>query len=85
MTGIRLILNDGTIIENGTAGVSEKILWLWIPGYTMAQAAEIFFDQSKTEKIIFQYGQMEDVFRNYTNCTSLMMDSAEVAVCLERR
>ena len=85
MEGNRLILNDGTVIENGRAGKADKILWLWLPGWTMAQAAEIFFDPAKTGKIIFQYGEMEDVFTNYTNCTSLMMDSGEIAVSLERR
>ena len=84
MDGKRLILNDGTTIENGQAGYSEGILWCFFAG-TMQQAANIFFDPSKTGKIIFQYGEMEEVYEGFTNCTSINMDvDGNVSVCLKK-
>lgn len=72
--GQRLILNDGTIIENGSAGRSDGSLWLYVGTYTMAAAAEIFLNQGKTGKIIFQYGEMEETYTGYTVCKALMID-----------
>lgn len=82
MEGLRLILNDGTVIENGRAGLADGYLWLWLPGWTMAQAAAKAFDPSVMGKIIFQYGEMEDVHAGYTVCINLMQESTEVAVCM---
>ena len=69
MNGHRLILNDGTVIEDGEAGLSSSgNLWLWFGGYTMMQAAAMFFDPEKTEKITF-YRTEEAItdFEGYTN------------------
>ena len=82
MEGQRLILKNGTVIEDGRAGFFDGSLWLWMPGLTMAEAAAIAFDSSATSRIIFQYGDMEDVHSGYTVCTILMQDGNEIAVCL---
>lgn len=85
MEGQRLILMDGTIIEDGTAGLSSGFLWCWFTGYTLQQAAAVFFDSAKTGKIEFQYGEMTDTFEDYTDCTSLMIDTdGKISVCLTR-
>ena len=39
MEGRRLILSDGTVIEDGQAGLADGNLWLYLPGYTMQDAA----------------------------------------------
>ena len=70
-TGRRLILNDGTTIEDGQAGCFEGVLWAYLTGYTLQQASSLFFDTEKTEKIIFQYGEMEDEYNGYTNCFNI--------------
>ena len=83
MEGQRLILNDGTMIENGRAGYSEGYLWLYFTGYTLPEAGSIFFDQTKTASIIFQYGEMEDVYNGFTVCRNLMIDmDGNVSVCM---
>lgn len=85
MTKLRLILNDGTIIENGTAGFAQGFLWLWFTGYTMAQAAQTFLDPAKTSRIVFEYGQMSDTYEGFTDCTVLMIDAdGRVSVCLKK-
>lgn len=84
MEGLRLILNDETVIENGRAGYSSGFLWLWMPGLTMQDAAMIAFDAEKTEKIVFQYGEMSDEYEGFTRCTRIMEEEFEIAVCLTR-
>ena len=79
---VRLILNDGTIIENGRAGYSMGFLWLRLPGFTMQAAADIAFNPALTQRIVFQYGQMEDVYEGYTSCTSINNEDSMISVCL---
>ena len=83
MDGRRLILNDGTTIEDGVAGYAEGFLWLRFPGYTMQQAALLFFDPNKTARIIFQYGEMQDEYNGFTTCRTLTMDAdGLMSVCM---
>ena len=83
MEGQRLILNDGTTIENGSAGYSDGFLWLWFAGFTMQQAATMFFDAAKTERIVFQYGEMQDEYTGFTTCRTLMVDTdGKISVCM---
>lgn len=84
-TGERLILNDGTQIENGRCGYSDGHLWCWVKDFTMMQAAQVFFDPNKTNRIVYEYGEMSDTYENFTNCTNLMIDSdGIISVCLTR-
>ena len=85
MEGIRLILNDGTVIENGRAGYAEGRLWCYIQGLTMVQTAGLFFDTYKTARIVFQYGEMEDVYEGYTNCVNIQVNvDGLVSVCMTK-
>ena len=85
MEGQRIVFNDGTTVENGIAGYSEGCLWLTLPGYSMQQAAAVAFDSGKTDHIVFQYGDMQDVYDNYTECVNIHSDyDGLVSVCLKR-
>ena len=84
MEGLRLILNDGTIIENGRAGYSEGSLWLYLPGMNMMEAAMTVLDTEKTEEITFQYGEEEKSYEGFTNCIRLISNEREIAVCMVR-
>jgi hypothetical protein len=82
-TGRRLILKDNTTIEDGKAGYADGFLWLWFSGYTLQQAAAIFFDPSKTETIVFQYGGMQDEYTGFTDCRTLTTNAdGEISVCM---
>ena len=74
MEGVRLILNDQTIIENGSAGYSAGSLWLYFTGYTMMEIAQIFCDPGKTSHIVFQYGEMQDTYDGFTSCINMSID-----------
>lgn len=85
MDGNRLILADGSVIEGGQAGYSQGYLWLTITGLTLKEASVIFFDTARTREIRFQYGEMEDVYEGFTDCTNLQIDvDAVVSVCLRK-
>jgi hypothetical protein len=76
---------DGTTIENGSCGYAGGKVWCWVKGFTMPQAAAIFFDPQKTGKIVFEYGQMSDTFEGYTNCINLFIDTdGQISACLIR-
>ena len=80
---MRLILKDGTVIEGASAGYNTGTLWCYMKGLSLMEAAAIFFDPGKTARIVFVYGEMEDVHVGFTRCTNLKIDSdGEVAVCL---
>ena len=85
LEGLRLILMDGTTLENATAGSAGGFLWCMVPGMTMAQAASVFFDPEKTGHIVFQYGEMSDEYDGYTTCTAIMTDTGgNISVSLTR-
>ena len=85
MEGRQLILNDGTIIENGEAGSSDGILWCYFTGYTLQEAAAMFFDVGKTSRIKFVYGEMQDEYEGFTNCFNINVDvDGRVSVGLKR-
>ena len=51
----------------------------------MQQAAVLFFDPSKTSRIEFDYGDMQNVYEGYTNCFNLGIDvDGKVTVGLTR-
>jgi hypothetical protein len=84
MEGLRLIFDDETVIENGRAGYSSGFLWLWMPGFSMQDAAMIAFNTEKTANIVFQYGEMQDEYEGFTNCIRIIAEENEIAVCLTK-
>ena len=84
MTGKRVILNNGTILENAEAGYADGFLWIWFDG-TMQQAAELFLDPANTSVITFQYGEMQDVYEGYTDCTVIKASAdGTLSVCMTK-
>ena len=83
MEGRQIVLNDGTVIPDGEAGYSEGFLWCWFTGYTIQQAASMFFDANKTSRIVFQYGDLADTYEGFTACVNLGVNAdGRVSVCL---
>ena len=84
MEGQRLIFKNGMVVEDGRAGQDGNTLWLWIPGMTMQEVAGFAFDPSVMGKVIAQYGEEEDVFAGFTDCTVLIRDTNEINVCMAK-
>lgn len=82
---IRLVLMDGTILNDCSAGYSEGRLWLTIVGLTLAEVALIAFNPDKTGRIQYDYGEMRDVYEGFTNCVHLDVDvDGKVSVCMTK-
>lgn len=82
-TGRRLILADGTTIEDGEAGQAAGFLWLYIPGLNMREVADTVLDEEKTAEIRFEYGEMADTYTGYTECRSINRDwDGRISVCM---
>ena len=82
----KIVLNDGTEIDGGTAGISSGGgLWIYFTGYTMMQAAMMFLDPQKTAKITFIGGDSEAVYEGYTNCVNMSLDeTGQFHICMTR-
>lgn len=81
MEGHRLILNDGSEIENGQAGLANGALWLWIPG-KFWDVADMARNAEKMQIITFQFGEMQEEYEGYTICTGIMSNSDVIAVSM---
>ena len=79
---MKLALNDGTVVDEGSAGVLGNELWIYLPGYTMQQAAEKAFNANATRRIIWQYGDTEETYIGYTDCDTIKRDDDRIMVCL---
>lgn len=74
MDGTRLILNDGTVIENGRAGLSGGELSLWMPGYSIVQVAMLIADKTKMQRVISSAGGLDNEYVGYTECVLITID-----------
>ena len=81
----KIVLNDGTEIEDGRAGYAEGFLWCYLTGYTMQRAASLFFDVNKTERIVFEYGAEQNIYEGFTECINININvDGIVSVCLTK-
>lgn len=71
----KLILADGTEIEQGRAYLSDGELWLMIGwnGRTVLEAAKIFSDETKTERITYVHDEVDE-FEGMTDLRMVMID-----------
>ena len=80
MDGHRIVLNDGSAYENGRAGYSGGLLWLWFPGLEFWEVCDIARDADKMRRVVFQYGDMEETYEGFTTCTGVLQDATEVSL-----
>lgn len=46
----------------------------------------MFSNPEKTGRIVFQYGEQEDVYEGFTVCRTIMIDSDNhISVCMKKR
>ena len=60
-----VIMADGTILY-GTAGEASGVLWLYLKRIGFQDAANVAFDESKTQEIKAVYGKQMDVYTGFT-------------------
>lgn len=85
MDGETLTMNDGTVIDEGYAGYSQGHLWCYFAGYTIQEAAALFFDPAKTSHIVYQYGTHSTEYDGFTECTFISIDvDGKLSVSLKK-
>lgn len=52
----RLILKDGTVLNNCECGYYNRSLWCYLKGYSFSEAFQLFSDPDNFETVIFEYG-----------------------------
>jgi hypothetical protein len=62
-----LILKDGTVLEGSECGYADHNLWCYIKNLSLTETFAVFSDPSKTETIIFRYGNTEEKYVGFTN------------------
>lgn len=69
----KLILNDGTELENSYAAETVDFLFLYISnGMNMMQIMMLMMDQSKISRIIYESGEANQTeYNDYTTVTSI--------------
>ena len=85
-TGRRIILADGTTFENADCGYADGFLWNYIPGdLNLQETAMIFFDKTKTARIIYEYGEMSDEYTGMTELKQIAKDNTGmIRICLTK-
>lgn len=83
MNGRRIVFADGEVIETAAAGYADGFLWLTLPGVTPRDAAAKCTDESKTKRILFQYGEMQDEYIGFTVFVS-MIAGDDIKVCMTK-
>ena len=82
--GFRIILADGTTIEDARASLADGFFWMYIPGITIQEATEFAFDPEKMSKIRYQHGQAEEEYDGYITPYHLMTNPSEISVCMTK-
>lgn len=60
------------ILSDCSAGATTDNLWLYLKGWTLAEAADLAFDQESLERIEFHYGSLHTTFDGYTKATAVI-------------
>ncbi len=83
----RLILADGTVLEDCECGYDSKSLWCFLKGISFSEAFQIFSGPDKFNKIIFEldYDTIIDriIYTGIEQITSVVQRDDKVNVRLE--
>ena len=78
----RLVLADGTVLDQSECGYAERKLWCYLKNLTFADAFQIFSNPDKIGVIKFEYGLTDQYTRiTYTGFTDIQtITSRELSI-----
>lgn len=81
-----LILNDESTLKTSGAGTYDGYLWIYGLSISIAEAAGIFGNESKTATISVHYQEAlpDSVFEGFTILYAVMADEGMTKVCLKK-
>lgn len=63
----KLVLADGTVLENSECGYYEHELHCWVKDRTMTEVFELFSDPDKTRVISYTYRDYTQIYRGFVD------------------
>lgn len=83
----RLILNDGTVLENCDCGYSSRSLWCFLKGIPFGEAFQYFSSPEKFQSVTLELEYMDftdrTVYSGFEAITSITQSENTVDVRLE--
>ena len=61
-----LVLADGTVLPKSSCGYSDKNLWCWVSGKTMAECFALFTDPLNLQTIECYYVTEKYIYKGFT-------------------
>lgn len=66
MEGRKVVMADGTELLDAEIGYTDQHIWCFLKNVTFPEAYDLFSDPLKTQVLIFDYGDMQDVHEGFT-------------------
>ena len=83
----RLVLKDGTILNDCECGYCNGSLWCYLKGLSFNEAFQQFSDPSKLSEITFEYGTetyyRQTIYSGFTNIIAIEKRDFTIDVRLE--
>lgn len=71
MEGRRVVMADGTELLDAEIGYTDKHIWCFLKHITFFEAYDLFSNPLKTQTLIFDYGDMQDVYEGFTELDTI--------------
>lgn len=84
MDGRRIVMADGTEMIDAEIGYANGHIWCFLKNITLPMAYDLFSDTRKTGTLIFNYGEMQDVYEGYTQVNTIKISEDGVDVRLDK-
>ena len=84
MEGRRVVMADGTELLNAEIGYANRHIWCYLKDITLPMAYDLFSDPQKTGALVFDYGDMQDVYEGFTELHAIQKSEDGVDVRLDK-
>lgn len=84
MEGRRIVMADGTELMDSEIGYSNQHIWCFLKNITLPVAYDLFSNPQKTGTLIFDYGEMQDVYEGFTQINTIKISEDGVDVRLDK-
>ena len=84
MEGRRVVMADGTELIDATIGYANRHIWCYLQNITLPVAYDLFSDPQKIGTLVFDYGDMQDVYEGFTELHTIQRSENGVDIRLDR-
>ena len=84
MEGRRIRMKDNTVYEEGEIGYADGVIWCFLKNVDLISAFQNFSDPEKAQKLVFEYGEMSDVYEDFTSISAIIQKEQGVNIMLRR-